>query len=140
MYAEQRELVNAEIVLAKKRQQLEQYTLDIISLVNDSINSHFDGVKFKLFEELTASSAKTIRETCLVTHNGIEYGSCSTGEKAEVNLEIVTTLQKALGLQMNIFVDDGSITNIKKQVPNQLIWLMNEKGKKLDCTRIDEIY
>lgn len=140
LYAEQRELVNSEIVLAKKRQQLEQYTLDIISLVNDSINSHFDGVKFKLFEELTASSAKTIRETCLVTHNGIEYNSCSTGEKAEVNLEIVTTLQKALGLQMNIFVDDGSITNIKKKVPNQLIWLMNEKGKKLDCTRIDEIY
>lgn len=140
LYAEQRELVNAEIVLAKKRQQLEQYTLDIISLVNDSINSHFDGVKFKLFEELTASSAKTIRETCLVTHNGIEYQSCSTGEKAEVNLEIVTTLQKALGLTMNIIIDDGSITNIKKQVPNQLIWLMNEKGKKLDCTRIDEIY
>ena len=140
LYAEKRELVNAEIVLAKKRQQLEQYTLDIISLVNDSINSHFDGVKFKLFEELTASSAKTIRETCLVTHNGIEYGSCSTGEKAEVNLEIVTTLQKALGLQMNIFVDDGSITNIKKQVPNQLIWLMNEKGKKLDCVKISEIY
>lgn len=140
LYSEQRELVNAEIVLAKKRQQLEQYTLDIISLVNDSINSHFDGVKFKLFEELTASSAKTIRETCLVTHNGIEYNSCSTGEKAEVNLEIVTTLQNALGLQMNIFVDDGSITNIKKKVPNQIIWLMNEKGRNLDCVKISEIY
>lgn len=140
LYAEQRELVNSEIVLAKKRQQLEQYTLDIISLVNDSINSHFDGVKFKLFEELTATASRNIRECCTITHNGIEYQSCSTGEKAEVNLEIVTTLQKALGLQMNIFVDDGSITNIKKQVPNQLIWLMNEKGKKLDCTRIDEIY
>lgn len=140
LYAEQRELVNAEIVLAKKRQQLEQYTLGIISLVNESINSHFDGVKFKLFEELTATAQRNIKECCTITHNGIEYQSCSTGEKAEVNLEIVTTLQKAIGLQMNIFVDDGSITNIKKKVPNQLIWLMNEKGKKLDCTRIDEIY
>lgn len=140
LYAEQRELVNAEIVLAKKRKQLEQYTLDIISLVNDSINSHFDGVKFKLFEELTATASKNIRECCTVMHNGIEYGSCSTGEKAEVNLEIVTTLQKALGLQMNIFVDDGSITNIKKKVPNQLIWLMNEKGKKLDCVKISDLY
>ena len=116
LYAEQRELVNAEIVLAKKRQQLEQYTLDIISLVNDSINSHFDGVKFKLFEELTATASKNIRECCTITHNGIEYQSCSTGEKAEVNLEIVTTLQKAIGLCMNIIIDDGSITNIKKQV------------------------
>lgn len=140
LYAEQRELVNAEIVLAKKRQQLEQYTLDIISLVNDSINSHFDGVKFKLFEELTATAQRNIKECCTVTHNGIEYQSCSTGEKAEVNLEIVTTLQKALGLQMNIFVDDGSITNIKKQVPNQLIWLMNEKGRKLDCVKISDLY
>ena len=140
LVAEQRELVNTEIVLLKKREQLEQYTLDIIELVNDSINSHFNGVKFKLFEELTATAAKSIRETCLVTHNGIEYNSCSTGEKAEVNLEIVTTLQNALGLCMNVIIDDGSITNIQKKVPNQLIWLMNEKGKKLDCTRIDEIY
>ena len=140
LYAEQRELVNAEIVLAKKRQQLEQYTLDIISLVNDSINSNFDVVKFKLFEELTATAQRNIKECCTITHNGIEYQSCSTGEKAEVNLEIVTTLQKALGLQMNIFVDDGSITNIKKQVPNQIIWLMNEKGKKLDCVKISDLY
>ena len=140
LVAEQKELVNVEIELAKKRSQLEEYTLDIIALVNDSINSHFDGVKFKLFEELTATASRNIRECCTITHNGIEYGSCSTGEKAEVNLEIVTTLQKALGLEMNIFVDDGSITNIKKQVPNQLIWLMNQKGKELDCVKIKDLY
>jgi chromosome segregation ATPase len=140
LVAEQKELVNVEIELAKKRSQLEEYTLDIIALVNDSINSHFDGVKFKLFEELTATAQRNIRECCTITHNGIEYGSCSTGEKAEVNLEIVTTLQKALGLEMNIFVDDGSITNIKKQVPNQLIWLMNQKGKELDCVKIKDLY
>jgi hypothetical protein len=140
LYAEQRELVNAEIVIAKKRQQLEQYTLDIISLVNDSINSHFDGVKFKLFEELTASSAKTIRETCLVTHNGIEYGSCSTGEKALVNLIIVSTLQKKLGTKLCLFADDASILNIPNPPDTQIVYLVNQKGKKLDCTRIDEIY
>ena len=140
LYAEQRELVNAEIVLAKKRQQLEQYTLDIISLVNDSINSHFDGVKFKLFEEFTASSAKTIRETCLVTHNGIEYGSCSTGEKALVNLIIVSTLQKKLGTKLCLFADDASILNIPNPPDTQIVYLVNQKGKKLDCVKISEIY
>ena len=140
LVAEQKDLVNVEIELAKKRSQLEEYTLDIIALVNDSINSHFDGVKFKLFEELTATASRNIRECCTITHNGIEYGSCSTGEKAEVNLEIVTTLQKALGLCMNIIIDDGSITNIKKKVPNQLIYLLNQKGKELDCVKIKEIY
>lgn len=140
LYAEQRELVNAEIVLAKKRQQLEQYTLDIISLVNDSINSHFDGVKFKLFEELTATASKNIRECCTITHNGIEYQSCSTGEKALVNLIIVSTLQKKLGTKLCLFADDASILNIPNPPDTQIVYLVNQKGKKLDCTRIDEIY
>ena len=140
LYAEQRELVNAEIVLAKKRQQLEHYTLDIISLVNDSINSHFDGVKFKLFEELTATASKNIRECCTVMHNGIEYGSCSTGEKALVNLIIVSTLQKKLGTKLCLFADDASILNIPNPPDTQIVYLVNQKGKKLDCVKISEIY
>ena len=140
LYSEQRELVNAEIVLAKKRQQLEQYTLDIISLVNDSINSHFDGVKFKLFEELTATASKSIKETLVCLNNGIDYSSQSTGQKANSNCIIVSTLQKRLGTRLPIWLDDASILNLKETPQSQCIFLLNEKGKKLDCTRIDEIY
>ena len=140
LYAEQRELVNAEIVLAKKRQQLEQYTLDIISLVNDSINAHFDGVKFKLFEELTATASKSIKETLVCLNNGIDYSSQSTGQKANSNCIIVSTLQKRLGTRLPIWLDDASILNLKETPKSQCIFLLNEKGKKLDCTRIDEIY
>lgn len=140
LYAEQRELVNAEIVLAKKRQQLEQYTLDIISLVNDSINSHFDGVKFKLFEELTATSSKSIKETLVCLNNGIDYSSQSTGQRANSNCIIVSTLQERLGTRLPIWLDDASILSLKETPKSQCIFLLNEKGKKLDCTRIDEIY
>lgn len=140
LYAEQRELVNAEIVLAKKRQQLEQYTLDIISLVNDSINSHFDGVKFKLFEELTATASKSIKETLVCLNNGIDYVSQSTGQRANSNCIIVSTLQKRLGINLPIWLDDASILNLKETPKSQCIFLLNEKSKKLDCTRIDEIY
>ena len=140
LYAEQRELVNAEIVLAKKRQQLEQYTLDIISLVNDSINSHFDGVKFKLFEELTATASKSIKETLVCLNNGIDYSSQSTGQRANSNCIIVSTLQERLGTRLPIWLDDASILNLKETPKSQCIFLLNEKGKKLDCTRIDEIY
>lgn len=140
LYAEQRELVNAEIVLAKKRQQLEQYTLDIISLVNDSINSHFDGVKFKLFEELTATASKNVKETLVCLNNGVDYVSQSTGQKANSNCIIVSTLQERLGTRLPIWLDDASILNLKETPKSQCIFLLNEKGKKLDCTRIDEIY
>jgi glutaredoxin len=140
LYAEQRELVNVEIVLAKKRQQLEQYTLDIISLVNDSINSHFDGVKFKLFEELTATASKSIKETLVCLNNGIDYSSQSTGQRANSNCIIVSTLQERLGTRLPIWLDDASILNLKETPKSQCIFLLNEKGKKLDCTRIDEIY
>ena len=140
LYAEQRELVNAEIVLAKKRQQLEQYTLDIISLVNDSINSHFDGVKFKLFEELTARSQRDIKETLVCLNNGVDYESQSTGQKANSNCIIVSTLQNRLGVNLPIFLDDASILNLKNEPNNQLIYLLNEKGRELPCTKIKDIY
>lgn len=140
LYFDQRELVNSEIVLAKKRQQLEQYTLDIISLVNDSINSHFDGVKFKLFEELTATASKSIKETLVCLNNGVDYVSQSTGQKANSNCIIVSTLQERLGTRLPIWLDDASILNLKETPKSQCIFLLNEKGKKLDCTRIDEIY
>ena len=137
---EQKELVNTEIVLLKKRSQLEQYTLDIIELVNDSINSHFDGVKFKLFEELTATASKNIKETLVCLNNGVDYNAQSTGQKAISNCIIVSTLQERLGVNLPIFLDDASILNLKNEPNNQLIYLVNEKGRKLDCTRIDEIY
>ena len=140
LYAEQKDLVNAEIALTKKRQQLEEYTIEIISLVNESINKHFDGVNFKLFEELTATASKSIKETCICLNNGIEYSSQSTGQKANTNLIVVSTLQQAFGVNLPIFLDDASILHLKKEPSNQLIYLLNEKGKKLDCTRIDEIY
>lgn len=136
----QKEIANAEILLAKRRKQLEEYTLDIIALVNDSINSHFSIVKFKLFEQLTATAKKDIKETLIVTHNGVEYSAMSTGEKAMANLDIVTTLQNTLGINLPIWVDDASITNFKTLPNNQMIFLLNEKGAKLNCTKISDIY
>jgi DNA repair exonuclease SbcCD ATPase subunit len=140
LIVEQRELVNQEIVLAKKRSQLEQYTLDIIALVNDSINSHFDGVKFKLFEVLTATAQKSLKETIVCLNNGIDYESQSTGQKANSNCIIVSTLQKRLGVELPIWLDDASILNLKNEPSNQLIYLLNEKGRELNCTKIKDLY
>lgn len=140
LIVEQRELVNQEIALTKKRSQLEQYTLDIIALVNDSINSHFDGVKFKLFEVLTATAKKDIKETIVCLNNGIDYESQSTGQKANSNCIIVSTLQKRLGVNLPIWLDDASILNLKNEPSNQLIYLLNEKGRELNCTKIKDLY
>lgn len=140
LIAEQKEIVNVEIELAKKRSQLEEYTLDIIALVNDSINSHFDGVKFKLFEELTATASKNIKETLVCLNNGIDYVAQSTGQKANSNCIIVSTLQKRLGVNLPIWLDDASILNLKNEPDNQLIYLLNQKGKELNCVKIKEIY
>ena len=140
LVAEQKELVNVEIELAKKRSQLEEYTLDIIALVNDSINSHFDGVKFKLFEELTATASKNIKETLVCLNNGIDYVAQSTGQRANSNCIIVSTLQKRLGVNLPIWLDDASILNLNNEPDNQLIYLLNQKGKELDCVKIKDIY
>ena len=138
--ADQRTLFNAEIVLAKKRNQLEQYTIDVINIVSNSINDCFDGVKFKLFEELTATASKSIKETLVCLNNGVDYNAQSTGQKANSNCVIVATLQERLGVNLPIWLDDASILHLKNEPNNQLIYLLNEKGKKLECVRIDELY
>jgi hypothetical protein len=93
-----------------------------------------------MFEELTATASKNIKEVCITTHSGIDYESCSTGQKAISNCIIVSTLQERLGTRLPIWLDDASILNLKETPKSQCIFLLNEKGKKLDCTRIDEIY
>lgn len=133
------ELVNADILLAKKKHQLEQYKLDIIDLVNDEINAHFVGVKFKLFEVLTATAKADIKETLIVLNNGVEYNACSTGQKAETNLIIVSTLQGKFNISLPIWVDDASITNISNMPNNQMVFLYNEKGAKLNIVKIRDI-
>ena len=140
LYEEQRDIANREITLFKKRNQLEQYTLEIISLVNDSINENFDGVQFKLFEVLTATAKKDIKETLVCLHNGIDYENQSTGQKAMTNCVIVTTLQNKLGVNLPIWLDDASILNLEREPDNQLIYLLNEKGRTLDVVRIRDIY
>ncbi len=137
---EQKEIVNNEIKLAKKRQQLEQYILDVIDLINDSINDNFNGVKFKLFKVQTASAKKDIQSICETTNEGVIYDAMSTGQKAEVNLEILNTLHKKFEVNLPLFVDDASITNIKTLPQNQIIFFYNQKGAKLNCTKISEVY
>lgn len=137
---EQKDLANKEIILFKKRHQLEQYTLEVISLVNDSINSNFNGVKFKLFETLTATAKKDIKETLVCLSDGVDYMSQSTGQKAMTNCVIISTLQKKFGVNLPIWLDDASILNLSNEPNNQLIYLLNEKGRKLDCVHIKEVY
>jgi hypothetical protein len=93
-----------------------------------------------LFEELTATASKNVKETLVCLNNGVDYTAQSTGQKANSNCIIVSTLQNALGVNLPIWLDDASILNLKNEPNNQLIYLVNEKGRKLDCVRIDEIY
>lgn len=137
LLANQRELANEEIAIEKKRAQLEQYTMDFINLIDNSINQHFNGVKFKLFEKLTSSALKDVKETLVCLSNGIDYESQSTGQKANTNLIIVTTLQNYYGINLPIFLDDASILNLSEEPNNQLIYLLNEKGAKLEYERFD---
>ena len=137
---EGKQLVNNEIELVSKKEQLEKYKLEIISIVNDSINSKFNGVKFKLFDILTATAKSDIKETLVVLNGGVDYNAQSTGQKCETNLIIVSTIQEKLGVNLPIFIDDASITNIKNLPTNQTIMLYNEKGKQLNCIKIKDLY
>ena len=66
--------------------------------------------------------------------------SQSTGQKANSNCIIVSTLQKRLGVNLPIWLDDASVLNLTNEPNNQLIYLLNQKGKELDCVKIKDLY
>ena len=93
-----------------------------------------------MFDILTATAKSDIKETLVVLNGGVDYNAQSTGQKCETNLIIVSTIQEKLGVNLPIFIDDASITNIKNLPTNQTIMLYNEKGKQLNCIKIKDLY
>ena len=79
-------------------------------LVEDSINSRFKFVRFKLFD-YTISTGE-IKPTCEATLHGVPFSSLSRGEQLKAALDIFQTLQATFDVHLPIMLDDAeSYTN-----------------------------
>jgi len=108
---------------------LDEFTRKKVSYLEESINSKFELVKFKLFNILKNGG---LEEVCEATYNGIEYGtSLNTGARINCDLDIINTLSKEFGLSVPVFVDNTESVNNLHPINSQMIELRVTKNKNL---------
>jgi len=127
--------------LGEKEKQLSQQVADIdaqlammdayvsaeSNLIEESVNSKFRLVKFKLFNRLLNGC---IEPCCESTLNGVPYQDCSYGQKAIMGIEIVNTLSAHYETSVPLFVDNSESITYPLEFSGQLIRLVAQKSVK----------
>lgn len=124
--------LNQKIADCQKQTDLaEKFIRAKVQLIENTVNSKFEFVKFKLFETLINGS---IKEICEPMIDGVPYNDgLNRGAKFKAALDILKTLQKFFGVELPIFVDDAEsyTSNSFVEIPNQIFLLKVVEGQKI---------
>lgn len=109
---------------------LEQFIKAKMLRISESINSKFNTVSWKLFEEQLNGG---MRECCECTVNGVPYSTLNSGHRIVAGLDIIQSLSELYGVTAPIFVDNAESLN-EYNVPDmeaQMILLAVSDDKEL---------
>ena len=112
---------------------IEKLTLKKMEMVTEKINSQFEYVKFKMFENLKNGEVKN---TCTATLDGVPYENLSKGEKFKAALDVLNAFQKCFGIMFPLIIDDAESYTAKSfmEIPNQQIMLKVVEGAGLEIS------
>jgi len=116
---EQREteqkIANAEKILYL----LEKFIRAKLNRISEAVNSHFEKVRFRLFEVQINGG---IKETCEAEVNGVPYNSLNSGHRIIAGLDIIKALSALYGVDVPIFLDnaeslsEGNLPTMTQQI------------------------
>lgn len=127
---EQREVGQKVADQEKMLYLLEQFIKTKMLRISESINSKFNTVSWKLFEEQLNGG---MRECCECTVNGVPYSTLNSGHRIVAGLDIIQSLSELYGVAAPIFVDNAESLN-EYNVPDmmaQMILLAVSDDKEL---------
>lgn len=95
----------------------EQFLRDRCGLLEESINSRFCTVRYKLFDQLTNGGMREVcmcmvpghttdGQSALVDYGKAGEGGANTGAKMSADLEIISALQAHYGVRLPVFMDN----------------------------------
>lgn len=130
LQVEQREVSQKVADQEKMIYLLEQFIRYKMNKISEIINSKFDGICFKLFENQINGGLK---ECCECTVNGVPYSSLNNGHRIVAGLKIIKALQELYGVSTPIFVDNAEAISDGNmpEMNNQMILLSVSNDKKL---------
>lgn len=107
---------------------IEEFIRAKVKMLTEKINSRFELVSFKLFDEQVNGG---ISECCEATIDGRPYAtSLSNSEKINAGLDIIKTLSLHYGFTPPIFVDNCEANTAPLETPGQQIRLFVSKPDK----------
>jgi DNA repair exonuclease SbcCD ATPase subunit len=129
---EERQLAGKISDLEGHRYLIEQFIKSKVNLLEDSINSRFKAVRFKLFDVQINGGVIECCET-LINTNGSWVGWADANNAGRVNagLDIIGTLSKHYGISAPIFIDNRESVNELIETESQIINLVVTQDSKL---------
>lgn len=105
---------------------LENYVKALSTL----INSQFEGLEFRLFENQINGGVK---EVCELTYNGVPYASLNSGHRIVVGLELIKTFQKLYKTTVPVWIDNAESVNTENlpEMDGQMVLLKVSDDEQL---------
>lgn len=100
-----------------------------ISIVEDSVSSLFDLVRWKMYEPNLTNDGE--KEICQAVINGVPYETQNTATRINAGIDIINGLSKALECHVPLFVDNTESVTQLRGIDTQVITLTVIPGQKL---------
>ena len=101
----------------------EEFVRTKARMVTDSINGHFEFIRFRLFRDQINGGLREVCEPTIQNKAGewVEYRSANYAAQTNAKLDIVTTLMRHYGVHLPILMDQGESVTSPLAVDEQLI-------------------
>ena len=105
----QQQLANDKNELDEAMFLMDEFIKAKVDMLEQSINSHFEYVRFKMFNVLVNGN---IEECCETTYKGVPYRSMNNAARMNVGLDIINALTKYFKVNAPVFIDNAeSVTS-----------------------------
>lgn len=100
----QQQLANDKNELDEAMFLMDEFIKTKVDLLEQSINSHFEYARFKMFNVLVNGN---IEECCETTYKGVPYRSMNNAARMNVGLDIINALTKYFKVDAPVFIDNA---------------------------------
>lgn len=102
--AQRQKLAEEKNLLDETSFLIDEFVKTKIDLLEQSINSHFEYARFKMFNVLVNGN---IEECCETTYKGVPYRSMNNAARMNVGLDIINALTKFYNVTAPVFIDNA---------------------------------
>lgn len=127
---EQEQAISANLEQAEYKISLcDKFVNTKIELLTQQFNSHFDHVRFKLFDQQINGGYTECCEVMIPCEQGgeqmlVPYNIANTGSKMFAGLEIINTLSKYWNISLPVFIDNAESYTSLPDIDSQVIQLV----------------